>query len=360
MSVASAIGATLTVAAAAAEGIAHVLDTLAAPQSPRQKAAWARTTVATDSLASTIASASSGSSAASVAPGEVGRQPLDELIALRTRLACFDGAMPTRTLDPKVVHASRWSHRHPASWDSSEFAGLKESIAVAGGNVQPVLVREVADPDGNYEIVFGHRRVRACVELGLPVLAVIWNKAVDPADMFLLVEMENRNRANPSAFEQGKLYIQALESRLFPSARRLAAAIGVSHTWLNQVIKVANLDQDIVCAFRTPLEIQPRHVAAIEKSLRNDPAGVLARAREMAACDDDEKASSSAVVRRLEGRDGQVDVGTPIKLGTRKIGEWRRDKNGQVLITLLPLANEQAAMEQITRSILAAVQAVET
>src|SRR5688572_24215707 len=95
-----------------------------------------------------------------------------ELAELREKLREFDGSMPTVKLDPKKVQPTRWANRHALSFSTPSFARLKASIELAGGNTQPILVRKTEADDG-YEVVFGHRRHRACLELGLPVLAVL-------------------------------------------------------------------------------------------------------------------------------------------------------------------------------------------
>jgi len=359
MNAARAVGAALNVAAAAAEGVAHVLGTMAASQSPRRKPTWSHNAAAADSKDSTPSTASTVSYASS---SDAVRE---ELVALRARLELFDGAMPTRKLDPQALHPSRWAHRHNSSWTSPQFTALKQSIAVNGGNVQPVLVREsgttgTTGTTGTYEIVFGHRRARACLDLGVQVLAVIWDKPMSDAQLVCCLDLENRERADPSVYEQGMLYRSALEHRLFASARSLATSAGVSHTWVNKALRVAKLNPAVVAAFSTPLDIQPRHADAIKAAMEQDPVGVLARARELTASVEHEKHGADAVVQRLTGRVGQDVAATPIMVGPRKLGEWRLNRRGQVVITLLPLANEHAVMEPVTKAISAAVLAVET
>ena len=62
---------------------------------------------------------------------------------LRTQAARFEGAEPTRLLDATKVVASRWANRHSSSFESADFAALKEEIGRAGGNVQPITVRPI-------------------------------------------------------------------------------------------------------------------------------------------------------------------------------------------------------------------------
>jgi ParB family chromosome partitioning protein len=92
--------------------------------------------------------------------------------------------------------------------------------------LQAIKVRPLK-PGGEfkYEVVFGHRRHRACLELGLPVLAVVDN--LGGVELFVQMDRENRSRKNLSAWEQGMMYLRALENGLFPSNRQLAEKVGV-------------------------------------------------------------------------------------------------------------------------------------
>ena len=122
-----------------------------------------------------------------------------EIDALRSRLEIFDGAMPAVHLDPALVRPSRWSNRHESVFSSLAFERLLDNVYLAGGNETPILVRQV---DSAYEIVFGHRRHRACSELGLPVFAVVWVGPMSDLDHFLAMERENRGREDLSPFDQ--------------------------------------------------------------------------------------------------------------------------------------------------------------
>ena len=69
----------------------------------------------------------------------------------------------------RPIKPSKWANRHEASFLTAEFEELKAEIAAAGGNVQPIKVRPVEvlngstpSTDTTYELIFGHRRHRAC------------------------------------------------------------------------------------------------------------------------------------------------------------------------------------------------------
>jgi ParB/RepB/Spo0J family partition protein len=186
-------------------------------------------------------------------------------------------------LDPKTVRASRWVNRHPASFEDANFEELKAEIQSAGGNVQPIKVRPLKEPAGEarYEIVFGHRRHRACLEIGLEVAAVV--EEVGDQQLWAQMERENRARANLSAWEQGMMYVRALESGLFPSMLALARAIGRSQGDVSNAIAIARLPNEVVAAFGSPRDIRFSDAKALKDAVAQAPEAVMEVAKELAA-----------------------------------------------------------------------------
>lgn len=186
-----------------------------------------------------------------------------------------------QALDPATIRPSRWANRHEAAFAGDEFQALKAEIADAHGNVQPIMVRPLEGEAGagqhKYELVFGHRRHRACLELGIPVNAVV--KLLDDRDLFGHMERENRNRANLSAYEQGVMYRRALDEGLFPSVRTLAQHVGRDPTAVSEAVRIARLPTEVIGAFPSPLEIQFRWATPLTEACAADLAGVLQRAK---------------------------------------------------------------------------------
>jgi ParB family transcriptional regulator, chromosome partitioning protein len=203
---------------------------------------------------------------------------------LRDRLKAFDGARPVRLVDPATVRPSRWANRHEDSYADSAFADLKAEIASAGVNVQPVSVRALpnAAPGGPaYELVFGHRRHRACLELGLAMQAMVVE--LNDQELFEAMERENRARKNLSAWEQGTMYKRALDEGLYPSQRKLSEALGVDVSLVSKSLSLARLPPAVVGAFGSPLEIQFRWAQPLADALQRDPDAVIARAQKLKA-----------------------------------------------------------------------------
>ena len=215
-----------------------------------------------------------------------------EAESLRERLAGFEGALPVRKLDPTTIRVSAWANRHPASFEDEAFIDLKAEIESAGGNVQPIKIRplDTAHRQGvgpsnplhglhppTYEIVYGHRRHRACLDLGLPVLSLI--EDVPEQQMFVEMERENRSRTDLSAWEQGCMYARALDSGLFPSNRQLATAIGRDLGDIGKALVLARLPKVVVEAFASPLDLQYRWAKPLNDTQQRDPEGLMLRAK---------------------------------------------------------------------------------
>ena len=215
----------------------------------------------------------------------------------------WNGAKATRLIDPESIVRSQFANRHALNFTGPEFEQLKAEIREAGGNVQPIKVRAISQADGasTYEIVFGHRRHEACRQLQMPVLAVVDN--LDDRALFVEMDRENRARKDLSAWEQGAMYRRALDKGLYPSNRKLAEAVGVDLGAVGKALALADLPDDVVSAFQSPLELQFRWAKPLSDALLADPKGVLARARDLKT--QAGKVGARLVFERLTARGGE-------------------------------------------------------
>lgn len=246
-----------------------------------------------------------------------------QLLEANKDAARFVGAEQVRALDPDCVQPSRWANRSEASFLSKEFENLKLEIASAGGNIQPIKVRPVPGAAGTFEIVFGHRRHRACRELGLPVLALI--EELTDAELFAQMDRENRQRADLRPYEQGVMYAKALDEGLFASMRKMADALGVDAGNASKAISLARLPAVVLAAFPSPLDLQQAWATPLAAVLQKDPELVLGRAQTLAALAP--KLPASKVMRALVG-EGVVSNNTPAPASVRVQGKG--GKSGKI------------------------------
>ena len=363
-----------------------------------------------------------------------------KLVQVQRHLADFNGACLVRAIDPRTVRRSRWANRVEAEFSTAEFRRLKDDIAEAGGNVQPIKVRaigaEQVTPDRGsngvfdgqtaaqsgalgthqgrvfdgqtvrqntpvgtgqgrvfdgqtvlenapagtghgrvfdgqtvlqntpagtgqgkvfdgqtptHEIVFGHRRHQACLELGLPVNAVLVEDMDDRA-LFEAMDRENRGRKNLSAWEQGRMYDEAIRHGLYPSLRRLSDSLGVNLSDASRSVQLARLPPEVVAAFGTPLDLQVRWAKPLVDALQRDPDGVLARARLLAEAPANlSRTAVDVVARLLAEKPKPQPFEAAIKAGKRTLATCRQDALGRTTIDIPPGVLSSGRHEALTK-----------
>jgi ParB family chromosome partitioning protein len=289
-------------------------------------------------------------------------QRLERRIAeLNGRVEQLTAERGAQAFDPRLIAPSRWANRHPDAFEGAEFEQLRREIEDAGGNVQPIKIRPIADgragadAAARYEIVFGHRRHRACLDLGLPVLAVV--EDLNDAGLFVQMERENRGRENLSAWEQGRMYLRAIEEGLFPSNVKLAAAIGRDPSDIGKAVRAAKLPLEVTSAFPSPTAIQFRWVADLERSFKEHEAKVLSTARELGQLSPRPPAGDvfTALTAPLRQRGVGPAPPTPERdFGAVGRGAIRQDKQGRTVVELPPGAltmERWAALEAALRKL---------
>lgn len=254
---------------------------------------------------------------------------------LKEKLSAFDGATATRRMDPKLIKPSKWANRNERSYSNEEFEVLKQEISSSSGNIQPIKVRPSSLAQGEYELVFGHRRHRACLELGLDVLALV--EDINDAELFCQMDRENRARAALSPWEVGVTYAKALDEGLFPSARKLSEAASIDLSQLGKALALARLPADVIAAFPSPLDLQYRWATLLSPAIQKDPDLILSRAKQLQASP--EKLSSSQVLKQLLEGGGTVPPPLVKKLSFKgrgeQLAEFKFDSaNRSVLVSL--------------------------
>lgn len=277
----------------------------------------------------------------------------DQVSRLTRQLEAFQGSMQMRRLDPTRVLPSRWANRDARSYESVQFKELTRDIEVAGGNVQPILVREIG-PD-RWEIIFGHRRHQACLQLGIRVSAVIWDKPLDDQAHLALMDRENRQRQDPSPYEQGMTYCAALEAKVFASRRKLAESLGLSHTWVNKACMVGSLPPAVLNAFRTPLEVQPHQAEALHKALETDRRAVLQRVEKLKRDGTSATMTADLVTKTLLGVTTVVSKATKLMLGATQVGTFKLDSKGRPTFVLDAAYGDEESVRRIQLAISQAI-----
>jgi ParB family chromosome partitioning protein len=250
---------------------------------------------------------------------------------LEERLKEFDGVLPVRLIEADVIVESKWANRTNESFATADFLKLKDEIAQSGGNVQPIKVRPLQGNAGRYEIIFGYRRHRACLELGLPVLALV--EQIDDKELFKEMDRENRDRIDLSPWEQGRMYQKSLKEGLFASLGELSREIGIDKGNLSKALRLAELPQEIVDAFPSPLDLQFRWAKLLNDAVQQEPAKVLERAKRLSE-DKTSKLTAKEVLNNLLGLKSKETFDQSAVVAGKSLVEVRTD--GDRLIVQFP------------------------
>jgi ParB family chromosome partitioning protein len=244
-------------------------------------------------------------------------------------------AYGARKYDPRSIAPTQWRNRDARSYSDSDYLALLQDMRNSKGNLVPILIRpvrtKVTDQASvpvapQYEIAYGHRRHRACLDLGLPVLAI----AEEMDDPTLLRHMlaENEMRKNLSAWELGTMFKKLLKGKVYRSQRQLAKDLNRDPGDVSRALRLVRLPAQLLQAIQCPLQLALHDADLLGKTLKADPEGVQRIAAEILK--NGGPLPAKDVLRRLVS-DGSTRVGASntqasekLILDGRTVGQWKR------------------------------------
>lgn len=141
-------------------------------------------------------------------------------------------------LDPKAIDPSFVQDRM-----DGDIEGLLASIREQGQQV-PILVRPHPDRSGRYQVAFGHRRLRALVELGMPVKAVV--RDLSDEQLVIAQGQENSERRDLSFIEKAR-FAARLQDRF--GRETVISSMSIDKGNLSKMLAiVAALPQELIDA----------------------------------------------------------------------------------------------------------------
>ena len=162
---------------------------------------------------------------ARVGAGVIGatHRSLSDLREQRDRLQAIVDAGVGAELDPALIDPSPFPDRLPDD-SSADFEALKALIAEEGQKVA-IQVRRHPGVEGRYQVVYGHRRLRAASELGIKVKASVLD--LSDADLAIAQGIENSARQDLSWIERALFASRMDEAGIKPRGIRGALSIGL-------------------------------------------------------------------------------------------------------------------------------------
>ncbi|EHS51787.1 plasmid partitioning protein RepB [Rhizobium sp. PDO1-076] len=176
-------------------------------------------------------------------------------------------------IDPGLVEMSFIRDRIPVENDI-ELEALKLSIGESGQQV-PILVRPHPSKANTYQAAYGHRRLRASLDLAISVKAIV--RHLTDEELVLAQGQENGARVDLSYIERA-LFAYRMQEHGF-DRDTIAKALATDKPETSRLLQVAQtIDPEIILAIGpAPRVGRPRWLALAEK-LKQDTAVIKARA----------------------------------------------------------------------------------
>lgn len=275
-------------------------------------------------------------------------------------------------LDPKRIRATEFKNRDDRSLSPTDesFGNLKADIR-AVGNRTPIEVRTLAGvADFDYEIISGHRRHAACLQLdqelpgGYPVRAFVIDAVKNPVELVKGMHRENFLRENPSPYEYGMLYAAAMQAGVFATQGELAQAVGSNASSISNHIQLVELPAEVLTAFGDPRAIAVRWVKDLTRALKERPDHVLTIARDIAAREtppaaDQVKAELLRAPARRKGGSSLGSYEQTIRLADKKTVGAKLKRDGRNLrLSIGATITNAALLRKMTDRVEAAVREV--
>jgi ParB family chromosome partitioning protein len=133
-------------------------------------------------------------------------------------------------LEPDLIEPSFVQDRM-----GGDISGLVASIKEQGQQV-PILVRPHPEKPGRYQVAFGHRRLRAVAEAGLPVKAVV--RELTDEQLVIAQGQENNEREDLSFIEKAR-FAARLKDRF--SREVIMSSMSVDKSTLSIMLQLVDL-----------------------------------------------------------------------------------------------------------------------
>jgi ParB family transcriptional regulator, chromosome partitioning protein len=178
-------------------------------------------------------------------------QAAKDLAAAGERLVEIDGSQ----IDPSFI-------RDRLAVDEDAHRLLVQAIREQGQQI-PILVRRSPDDSTRFQLAFGHRRLKACLELEIPVKAIVR----DLSDVELAVAQGQENSVRKDlTFIEKALFARRMEDRGFDREASMAA-LSTDKTELSKLLSVTrSIPSDVIEAIGpAPKAGRPRWLGLAEK-----------------------------------------------------------------------------------------------
>jgi ParB family chromosome partitioning protein len=231
----------------------------------------------------------------------------------------------TRTIQFLPVGRLRPAPDNPRTADGGDLGDLAElaQSIKARGVLQALLVRPEAD--GDYLIVFGHRRHEAAIDAGLThVPAEV--RAMDDAERLELMIVENLHRDDLTTLQEARGYRQALDINSNLTQYELADRVGRSQSHISKLLKLLDLTptaQAAVDAGKVSVTDAHQHLVKLKDDPERMDAILEQRPYNIEGAVDQQLRDKAAAAKRAKAEQKLQKAGVKVVPGPSRYGSWR-------------------------------------
>ncbi|MEA1990208.1 MAG: ParB/RepB/Spo0J family partition protein [Pseudomonadota bacterium] len=177
-------------------------------------------------------------------------------------------------LKPEAIEVTKYANRKEIFFRTEAFHELIGQIE-SEGQLIAIGVRPSTNPDYEYQLVYGRRRLEACKQLGIEVKAVLTE--ADDKELLIKQYLENK-REDLSYFEESDNLILMKEEDFFASNSALAQSIGISEGKVSQLLSLKVLPDWLKDEFLTLITEDPKSgYINVDLAPLRDVRGVLVK-----------------------------------------------------------------------------------
>ena len=192
-------------------------------------------------------------------------------------------------VEPEKCNLWEAHDRDYALLDQERCQDLIDGFLSEGKQKFPAIVRPSRDPDYEWEVICGARRlwtVRWLREHNHPEFQfLVEPRTLTDEEAFRLSDIENRDKLDLCDYERAQKYWKAIrEFGYYKTQKEMASRIRMDESQLSRFLQLAEMPETIVYAF-TPREIKLEHAKTLAPLLKRDATkqALLDKANELRA-----------------------------------------------------------------------------
>lgn len=277
-------------------------------------------------------------------------------------------------IDTSRILVSDAANRRPIFKRTVQFQTLVMQIENQG-QTHPIGLKQIDHPDYDYELIWGNRRLSACIELDRPVLARLTD---DSRREHLVHQFQENIRHDLSVFELGHTIRVMLDEGVYSSASELAKKENISEGKVSQLLALSYIPVEFQDKYLTvempkgeyveldymPLALLRKGVSAAFKKIDHQEAENLVS--KFSAFDSaffalkTWKAKAEFIITRLSNEERETKPESPInelsmseefKLGGRTIGSVKASRSSGIKVSISKRHYSDELAEEINEAV---------